>query len=160
MKIRYSKTVLIICTLFFGCKNNDEELSKNIVGKWNVERDVYSKGSLVLNTDKTFHFSENKHLSETYSSGNWIIKNDTLLLNSKMPTECLFVNNFSPYCKDKHIVVKPLIETTFENCEPQNYGKFYTKFDNEKFVVKEDTLTYINENKNCANEQYPYKIIK
>lgn len=158
MKVRYP--ILIICTLFIGCKNNDEELSKKIVGKWNVERDVYAKGSLILNTYQTFQFSEENHLSETYSTGNWKIKNDTLLLNSKKPNDCLYINFFSPYCEDKYIVIKPHIETTVENCEPKNFGKFYTKFSNEKFVFKNDILTYINENKNCANEQFPYKIFK
>ncbi|MBW8358170.1 MAG: hypothetical protein K0M63_00025, partial [Weeksellaceae bacterium] len=162
MKIRLLNIFFLYFTLFLGCesKNGEEELAKKTIGNWNVERDVYTKGSLVLNTNKTFQFSEEGHLSETHSNGTWNIKNDTLILNSLMPTECLYVNNFSPYCEDKYIVTKEKIETTIENCEPKKIGKFYTKFSNEKFVIKKDTLIYVNENKNCANEQFPYKIFK
>ncbi|MEN2436604.1 hypothetical protein AAH994_14400 [Weeksellaceae bacterium A-14] len=133
---------------------------KKIVNNWNIKRDAYAKGNLILNENRTFQFTEKSHLSETFSSGNWKIENDTIFLNSKMPKECLYVNNFKPYCEDKYVVFKEKIETTIENCEPKNFTKFYTAFQNEKFIFKNDSLIYINPNKNCANNQYNYKLYK
>ena len=159
MRIRPIFKVLFLF-LLLGCKKDQRIDSKKIIGLWNIERDAYTKGTLRINENQTFKFKETAHLSETFSEGIWKIKKDTLFLNSKPSTECLYLNNFSPFCEDEFIVVKPYIETTIENCHPDNFTKYYTSFNQEKFIVKNDSLIYINENKNCENEQFGYRIYK
>ncbi|MDO5616854.1 MAG: hypothetical protein Q4G16_11730 [Cruoricaptor ignavus] len=152
--------MILILLIFCSCIDSKKIKAEKIIGNWNIERNAYSKGNLDITENKTFSFSETSHLNETYANGNWEIINDTLILTSKMPNECLYVNNFAQYCEDKYIVVKLFFETTIEHCEPKNITKNFTKFDNEKFVIKSDSLIYISTNKNCANEQFEYKINK
>lgn len=149
---------LILTLLFFLAGCEDKKNIEKIIGSWTIERDVYTNGILKINSDKTFNFSETRDGSKTYANGYWRIKKDTLILNSEMATECLYVNNFKQYCEDKYIVVKPYIETTVENCEPNKGSNYYTKFSDEKFIVKGELIYYINTNKNCANEQFEIKI--
>ena len=150
---------LILVVILVSCQNAKIDL-KLIVGNWNIKRDVYAKGSLTINENMTFKFSEMGHLSESSSSGTWEIKKDTLILSSTMPKECLYVLKFGPSCENKNIVIEDLIETTVENCEPKSYTKFYTKFWTEKFIIKKDSLIYIITNKNCTKKQTDYKIFR
>src|SRR5690606_23752260 len=145
--LRYKFIFLIISIIFTSCqKENIDEI--NVVNNWNIKRDPYTSGQLVLNENKTFHFTERSHLSETFSNGVWKMKDDTIYLNSKMHNECLYMNSFKPYCEDKYIVTREKIETTIENCQPKNYTRFYTIFQNEKFKFRNDSLFYVNPNKN------------
>ena len=156
----YRYKYLILTQFFFlvSCKDKRLLTAEKIIGSWSVERDAYSKGTLKINPGKTFNFSETRDTSKTYANGNWRIENDTLILTSIMAPECLYVNNFAQYCEDKSIVVKPYIETTIENCDPKKSENFYTKFNDEKFVIKGPSIFYINTNKDCANEQFETKI--
>ncbi len=157
--LRYKFIFLIISIIFTSCqKKNIDEI--NVVNNWNIKRDPYTSGQLVLNENKTFHFTERSHLSETFSNGVWKMKDDTIYLNSKMHNECLYMNSFKPYCEDKYIVTREKIETTIENCQPKNYTRFYTIFQNEKFKFRNDSLFYVNPNKNCANKQSNYEIYR
>ena len=157
--LRYKFIFLIISIIFTSCqKENIDEI--NVVNNWNIKRDPYTSGQLVLNENKTFHFTERSHLSETFSNGVWKMKDDTIYLNSKMHNECLYMNSFKPYCEDKYIVTREKIETTIENCQPKNYTRFYTIFQNEKFKFRNDSLFYVNPNKNCANKQSNYEIYR
>ncbi len=157
--MRFKFKFLIISIILTSCqKENIDE--KNIVNNWNIKRDPYTSGQLVLNENRTFHFAERTHLAEAFSNGVWKIEDDTIYLNSKMTKECLYIDKFKPYCEDKYIVTKEKIETTIENCEPKNYTRFYTIFQNEKFLFRNDSLIYVYPNKNCANLQSNYEIYR
>lgn len=150
---------LLFAIIFVGCHSDKIDL-KLILGNWKIERDVYTKGALTINANRTFKFSEIGHLSESYSSGTWEIKKDTLVLSSTMPKECLYVNKFAPSCPNKNIVIEGKIETTIENCEPKKYTKFYSKFLTEKFILKKNALIYIVTNKNCDKKHTDYRIFR
>ncbi len=158
----FSAALLLLFLLSCGNEVTRENKipEKNLIGRWHISRDPYAKGEIYLNTDHSFVFSESGHLSETYSTGKWEVNKDTLLLNSIMPGECLYLTSFAPACEELYIAIKPKIEVTIENCEPKSYTKFYTEFRQEKFVMSTDSLSYVNMNKNCANKQYPYKIYR
>ena len=153
---RYKYLFLTLSFFLNGCA--DKKKIEKILGSWTVERNVYTNGILKINSDKTFLFSETRDGCTMYANGSWRIKKDTLILNSKMPAECLYVTYFAQYCEDKYIVVKPYIETTVENCEPNKLMNYYTKFTDEKFIIIGELIYYINTNRNCANEQFETKI--
>ena len=140
-----------------SCQNDKINIQK-IAKNWKIQRDIYSKGNLIIKENKEFEFNEKSHLSETFSRGSWIIKRDTLFLKSQIPSECLYMYNFSLYCEKKYILIEELIETTIENCTPNNHTILFTKFQNEKFILRNDSLIYVNSNKNCANKQTNYKL--
>ena len=150
---------LLFATIFVGCQSDKIDF-KLFGGNWKIERDVYRKGALIINQDRTFKFSDIGHLSESYSSCTWKIKKDTLVLSSTMPQECLYVHKFAPFCPNKNIIIEEKIETTIENCEPKNYTKFYSKFLREKFILKKDSLIYIVTNKNCDKKHTDYRIFR
>lgn len=141
--------ILLVILLLLSCRNNKNKiLGNNFENKW------YSiDGNLTLKNDKTFEFNRFSCVSHSISKGYWKITNDTLILNSYVPKDCYFKEDFIIYPPKtkKHYRLK-----TIKNCEP-NTG--YVKFKNEKFHIKDSTLIYLNssiKDKN-SNSRYNFK---
>lgn len=81
-------------------------------------------------------------MTQLYSEGLWLIKNDTLILNSLRPNDCLYIDDFSFNEKETFESMK----TTLKNGTPKPNSKFFTEFNNSKFMVKPDSLIYLNLN--------------
>ncbi|MCX8532472.1 hypothetical protein [Chryseobacterium luquanense] len=112
---------------------------------------------LIFNTDKTFTYKSVGHIAESFSHGNWNIREDSLILNSIMPNECFYVFPFIEKCKSSHALTDELIYKTNLECESPASNKFFIEFKNSKFLIKKDSLIHFLANKNC--EEVPEKII-
>ncbi|TDX84511.1 hypothetical protein [Epilithonimonas xixisoli] len=147
----------ILFTTFFNCsKSADNKLKKDkdFVRDWKVLRYPYSNAVLSLFGNNEFKYSETGHTSELYSEGLWSMKNDTLILNSLRPNECLYIDDFSLNEKETFESMK----TTLKNCNPKPNSKFFTEFNNSKFIVKTDSLIYLNLNSDYKRQYGNYKI--
>lgn len=109
--------------LLFGCQKNIEP--DEFVGTWIIDGIPYSKAKITFSKNHTFEYVEKNDFSNSNSNGKWEIREDTLILNSVFPNECLYVNNFLQSCNDEQaILVKPFIETTIINCRPKTSKNF------------------------------------
>lgn len=153
------KRILRFFVLFilFDCsKSTDNKLKKDkeFVRDWKVVRYPYSNATLTLLENNQFKYSESGHITQLYSEGLWSIKNDTLILNSLRPNDCLYIDDFSLNEKETFESLK----TTLKNCNPKPDSKFFTEFSNSKFIVKPDSLIYLNLNIEYKEEYGNYKI--
>ncbi len=153
------KRILPFFVLFilFNCsKSADNKLKKDkeFIRDWKVVRYPYSNAVLSLFGNNEFKYYETRHTSELYSEGLWSIKNDTLILNSLRPNDCLYIDDFSLNEKETFESIK----TTLKNCIPQPNSKFFTEFNNSKFIIKNDSLIYLNLNVEYKKEYGNYKI--
>jgi hypothetical protein len=134
-------TFFILISLL-GCQKNIEP--DEFVGTWIIDGIPYSKAKITFSKNHTFEYVEKNDFAHSNSKGQWEIRKDTLILNSVFPNECLYVSYFSQDCNDEQSAVfKLFIETTIENCQPKNIKKFFTKFDNTKFVKGSNSLVFI-----------------
>ena len=82
------------------------------------------------------------------------MNNDTLILNSLQPNECLYIDDFS-LTKGETL---DDMQTTLKNCEPKPNSKFFTEFNNSKFIITKDSLKYLNLNPDYLKKYGNYKI--
>ena len=148
---------LVLLSIFLiNCKQNSQNFEKkeDFIRDWKVIRYPYSNATLYLSANHTFKYEETGHLSEIYSEGIWKMNNDTLILNSLQPNECLYIDDFS-LTKGETI---DDMQTTLKNCEPKPNSKFFTEFNNSKFTVTKDSLIYLNLNPEYLKKYGNYKI--
>jgi len=152
------KIPLIFLTLIFiNCSQESRNKFKRkeyFIRDWKVNRYPYSNATLSIYANHEFKYSETGHLSENYSEGIWNINNDTLTLNSLQPNECLFIDDFSLNASDNVDEMK----MTIKNCEPKPNSKVFTEFSNAKFLIKKDSLHYLNLNPEYQKQYGNYKI--
>ena len=157
--MRITVTFLIFL-IFIGCQNDKQSKNmrenmreKLVEGNWKnfVQNEISTEITILKNGN--YIYQSNAELI-FFSNGDWNIKNDTLYLNSIMPKECFFVSNFGPSCRNPNMIIEELIETTVENCKPLTWNKYFTKFSNEKFILRNDTLTHIPKCKNVENLKF------
>lgn len=143
--------LFVILSLFSGCK---KELPKEIenpkfVRTWyDTVQGMPFRAKLNINTDETFEYSSRACQSSSKSSGMWMIANDTITLKSIKPKDCLFQNRFGVYCikfGDKSYFEN---NKTIKGCEPNGRESDYVIFENEKFIIRNDTLIHTNQSKN------------
>lgn len=144
-------------TTFFNCsKSADNKLKKDneFVRDWKVVRYPYSNATLTLLKNNEFKYSESGHITQIYSEGLWRKNKDTLILNSLRPNDCLYIDDFSLNEKEAFESMK----TTMKNCNPKPNSKIFTEFNNSKFIIKSDSLIYLNLNIEYKKENGNYKI--
>ena len=149
--------LIFLVSLAISCSKVEENKFKkktSFLRDWKVVRYPYSNAVLTLLENNEFKYSENGHTSELYSEGLWSMKNDTLMLNSLRPNECLYIDDFSLNEKETFESMK----TTLKNCNPKPNSKFFTEFNNSKFIVKTDSLIYLNLNSDYKGQYGNYKI--
>ena len=107
---------------------------------------------LNIMSNKTFEYSDHACQSGSKSNGIWKIENDTIILKSIKPKGCLFQNRFGVYCIK--IGDKSYFENnkTIKGCEPSGRESDYEIFENEKFIIQNDTLIHINQAKNDCGQ--------
>ena len=135
-------------------KNSKFEVKNTFIKDWKVVRYPYSNATLTLLNNNEFKYHETGHTSESYSEGIWNIKNDTLILNSLRPIKCLYIDDFSLNTKETY---ESMI-TTITNCLPEASSIIFTEFSNSQFVIKKDSLIYLNLNKDYKKQYGNYKI--
>lgn len=151
--------LLIIFTFFIKCKNNEKEYLANekkiainnaALGVWNIDKAPYCKAVLTISSNNTFSYSESRCLSRTSSKGKWIIKGDTLIINTIIPSGCYSFEPFSLHTKNKK----------YEDCPDAELEDIITIFENERFLIKKDTLDYLDLKKIYKKQYGNYKIFK
>lgn len=137
-------TILSVILTCISCKNFDQKaaLKKQVIGDWK-NKTTSEKFKILKNNQFYYQDNSEENLISFYSIGTWKIENDTLFFTSKMPKECLHVHKFGGSCVDSNFSGDFLIETTILDCTPKNAKKYFIKFTNEKFILRNDSLLYI-----------------
>ncbi len=158
---KYLFLLYIFLTLFSSCK---KELPKklensNFVRTWfDTVQGMPYRAKLIIKKNKTFEYSSHSCQSGSKSIGIWMIENDTIILNSTKPKNCLFQHPFGIIC-DFDKVIKN--NKTIKNCEPSGRESDYEIFENEKFYIKNDTLIHVNEkNVTCTKLRIAFSRIE
>ena len=160
--------VILTILLLSSCNKPNKIIDlhrKKIIGIWKLD---LKKDSLNIITAKlnllennTFKYS-GKYESEIalFSEGKWKIVSDTLFLNTENINKCYYLwNGISTQCEnfdnsktENGIVVKQNIveHTTIKNCLPKSRNIYYSKFTDEKFLIKNDLLIYVPKKYDCS----------
>jgi hypothetical protein len=107
---------------------------------------------LDIKANKTFEYISGACDSGSESKGTWIIENDTIILKSIKPQGCLFQNRFGVYCISRNDKTYFENNKTIKGCEPSGNESTYEIFENEKFIIQNDTLIHINQVKNDCGQ--------
>ncbi len=146
------KLLLLISILAFSsCKKDNPKIEENskFVKVWfDTVRSYPFKAKLIINKNKTFKYSGGACTSSFGAKGIWRIENDTIILNSIKPKECMWKRDFGLICEK----LTDNDYKTIKDCEPKGEDS-YENFENEKFYVRNDTLIHKNDKndkmKNC-----------
>lgn len=150
-------SLIFLLLILINCsKESKDEFKRkeNFIRDWKVIRYPYSNAILSIYANHEFKYSETGHLSESYSEGIWDLNNDTLTLNSLQPNECLIIDDFSLNISENYDKMR----MTSKNCEPKPNSKIFTEFINAKFLIKKDSLNYLNLNPEYQKKYGNYKI--
>ena len=162
-------TISILTFLLVSSCNKQSKIieinSNKVLGIWklNLKKDSLNiiTANLHLLENKTFKYS-GKYESKIslFSQGKWKIVSDTLFLNTENISKCYYLwNGISTQCEnfdqsniENGIVVKQYFEdpTTIKNCIPKDNNVFYSKFTDEKFLIKNDLLIYVPKKYDCS----------
>ncbi|MBC5861953.1 hypothetical protein [Flavobacterium turcicum] len=127
--ISFFYLLMIIVFISSCCRSNDFE------NQW------FSLNSkLKINDNNTFEFERFSSISSSISKGNWVVVNDTLILNSFQNNLCYFYENFKLEPSKNNNNYKILKSN--KDCQP-NQG--YVIFNNEKFYLKDSILIHKTE---------------
>jgi hypothetical protein len=147
MKISFA--LLFFLTLLTSCKKEVSSENQIFVRTWfDTIQGMPFKAKLIIKADKTFEYSSATCQSRSKSNGNWEIKNDTISLKSIKPKGCLHQNRFGDFCIKTGDTRFFENNKTLKDCEPSGREPSYEIFENEKFIIKNDTLIHINQVKN------------
>ncbi len=154
-------TLTILLILLSSCNKSSskkEEISKFVRTWFDTVQGMPLKEKLIIKENKTFEFSSRACQDGSKSNGIWKLENDTIILNSIKPKECLFQHRFG-FC----LIIgdKSYFENnkTIRGCEPSGRNSSYEIFENEKFIIKNDTLIHINKkNAPCPNLKIAYSM--
>lgn len=157
MKIKLLLLISIIA--FSSCKKDNpkiDESSKFVKVWFDTVRSFPFKAKLIIKKDKTFEYRGGACTSRFGAKGIWRIENDTIILKSIKPKECMWKRDFGLFCLTFEEMKEANIEQenkTIKNCVPQG-EESYENFENEKFYFRNDTLIHKNDiNDKIAN--YP-----
>lgn len=148
---------LIFILVALNCskvESNKLKKTESFVREWKVVRYPYSNAKLTILVDHKFSYHQTDHLSESYSEGIWSLKDDTLILNSLRPNDCLYIDDFSLINEESF----DFFETTYKNCIPENEAKYFVEFNNSKFIILLDSLNYLHLDKDYKEKIGNYKI--
>ena len=158
MKIKFLLLISIIA--LSSCKKNNPKIEENskFVKVWfDTVRSSPFMAKLTINKNKTFEYRGGACTSSFGAKGIWRVENDTIILNSIKPKECMWKHDFGLFCLTFEEMKAANIEEdnkTIKDCEPKSEDS-YENFENEKFYFRNDTLIHKNDEKdkmkNCPN---------
>lgn len=158
MKIKLFLLVSIIA--LSSCKKNNPKIEKNskFVKVWfDTVRSYPFKAKLIINKNKTFEYRGGACDSRFGSKGIWRIENDTIILNSIKPKECMYKIDFGLVCEK----LTGDDNKTIKGCEPKS-DKMFEDFENEKFYFRNDTLIHKNDENdkitNCPKSKIAFSV--
>lgn len=149
MKIKF--LLLISILALSSCRKDNPKIDENskFVKVWfDTVRSYPFKAKLNIKKDKTFEYRGGACTSRFGAKGIWKIENDTIILNSIKPKECMWKQDFGLICEK----LTDNDYKTIKDCEPKGEDS-YEDFENEKFYFRNDTLIHKNDEndklKNC-----------
>ena len=154
MKIKF--LLLIFTIAFSSCKKDNPKIEENskFVKVWfDTVRSSPFMAKLIMNKNKTFEYRGGACTSSFGAKGIWKIENDTIILNSIKPKECLWKHDFGLFCVTPAKMIADNDNKTIKGCEPHG-EESYENFENEKFYFRNDTLIHKND-KNDKIENCP-----
>lgn len=156
MKIKL--LLLIFILALSSCKKDNPKIEENskFVKVWfDTVRSYPFMAKLIINKNKTFEYRGGACTSSFGAKGIWRIENDTIILNSIKPKECMWKVDFGLLCltpAEMRAGNENDDNKTIKGCEPQGEDS-YENFENEKFYFRNDTLIHKNDEndkmKNC-----------
>lgn len=166
--ILYNLTIIFIISSCIS-KNNiaesSEEQFDKYLGIWHTTFRHYEySADLKIDSMNNFIYEGGACESSFLSKGSWKLNGDTIILNSFQPEECYYVNDFGI----KYIVAPPIIgdttkhelRTSIKGCEPDLVYTTYILFNNERFIIKNDTLIHITHTKTHSSDIIKEDFIK
>jgi len=142
--------LLVLLTFLSSCKKDLPKEIENpkFVRIWyDTVQMIPFMSRLEIKANKTFKYWGGACDSRFESNGTWKIENDTISLKSIKPKGCHFQNRFGVYCIPRNDKSYFENNKTIKDCEPSG-GSEYEIFENEKFIIQNDTLIHINQAKN------------
>lgn len=160
---RYSFLFLLLVLLFlFSCRssnkeivNNDNLIESEFIGEWcSVKRIIPYTAYLKIDSSYNFSFEGGTCSMRFYSKGSWILNSDTIILNSFKPTGCYYISDFEVTCTivdtSSSNIGNPY-KTSIKDCAPDE-GDEYVLFNQEKFIIQNDTLIHVRKTINICPE--------
>ena len=166
-QILYFLTLTLIQSSCISKNNTDKSTQEQIdkyLGVWHsTDRHYEYSADLKIDSMNNFIYDGGACTWSFLSKGSWKLNGDTIVLNSFEPTECYYVEDFGI----KIIVEPPIIgdttihemRTSIRGCEPQ-LSSTYIMFNNEKFIIKNDTLIHIAHKKTLLRDILKEDFIK
>lgn len=153
--MNYKLSLFLLALLLICCNKNESKF----IGIWNVKTRIPYSAKLTLNENHSFSYNGGACLSRFQSNGNWKIVNDTLILKSNLPNECFYTSKFGYICYEIKDSLKIRNQTTIPNCKPKNVEYEFVNFQDDKFVLKSDSLVYLTDkDDNCCDENNRFLI--
>jgi hypothetical protein len=142
-----------------GCNNKtNEQANENseFVRTWfdTVRTHPFSE-KLDIMQNRTFKLTGGACTAGWSGEGSWKLKNDTIILNSLKPKECVYLNEYAAMCRTIEEIRKYGRETSIKGCRPDSDND-YEMLINEKFYIKNDTLIHVKQNKKCEGIDLAY----
>lgn len=137
----------------------DDELKENqYIGEWQtIEGKYIFEAALKIDSNHNFTYEGGACLLHFSSEGSWIIIDDTLIINSFDCEECRYLSKFSEIGEivviienETSIKISHPKSTSIEDCEPAYPDEEYVIFNQEKFLIKDSVLTYIQKTDNSC----------
>jgi hypothetical protein len=133
----------------YNIQDNSNMNNNEFLGEWySVERMIPFGAVLNIDLNYNFTYEGGACVSRFGSKGQWIIENDTLILNSTYPEKCYYIINFYENCviiDPDDLPISKKAATSIKDCTPELLYE-YVIFDNEKFIIKDSVLIHIQNN--------------
>lgn len=155
LHFKHQIVFLFVClVLFSSCKKELPQTIENpkFVRTWyDTVQGMPFRAKLSIKENNTFEYSSRSCQDGSKSNGIWKIEKDTIILNSIKPKGCLFQHPFGVICIPFNEPFNGDYKT-IKDCEPSGREATYEIFENEKFILRNDTLIHTNKVKdNCPN---------
>ena len=163
MKSKYFLYSLLIVSLLSCNKSKTtQEIKKKessvFVRTWfDTVRIVPFSEKLEIRQNQTFKFVGGACTSRWWSEGEWILKNDTIVLNSFKSKKCNYLRDYGAMCRTIEQIKINGRELSIKDCKPDSDDD-YVMFINEKFYILNDTLVHVKQNKKCEGIDIVYSI--
>lgn len=158
----YIITFFLITIISSGCdksrtsKIEEKNTSKYVKIWFDTIRTYPYIAELKIKKNNTFEFFSGACTYRSISKGTWIIKNDTIILNSSQPKDCFYMCEYGTICKTiEEINKRRDRKKSIKDCNADIEFE-YELFSNEKFYLKNDTLVHVKQNKQCAGLEFAY----
>ena len=117
----YIITFFLITIISSGCdksrtsKIEEKNTSKYVKIWFDTIRTYPYIAELKIKKNNTFEFFSGACTYRSISKGTWIIKNDTIILNSLQPKDCFYMCEYGTICKTVEEIDKIVINTDAED---------------------------------------------